>query len=507
MLVFERPSYTLFLCSQVCDNVNYQVLVAGKMKAIRLNLTLIIFGVASMILSSNVHAIALGKMRVDSTQLRPLRLQIDLGELQGIALESISAKVAGADQFRASGMTYQGWYSGLDLKVVQGGGRAVLQVRGKEPIYQEKLDLIFDVDFRSGRELAVYRVQIPEFSELPAKNSQESVNSRLIEPQETLYKIQVSGLNESSNSTDQMLTTQSQSIGIQKNAFRLSDAEQEALFRSQQQSDSGAITNKTSGQIQPAIALAQPDLGQDNAFRLSDAEEEALFRSQQQSDSGAITSKTSGQIQPAAALAQPDLGQENAIWVKPGQTLWRISINNSPSGVSVWQMLMALYKANPKAFRGGNISRLIAKSYLGIPDGGRLRSLSTAQSKAEYELLVGTRVTKPTMKRKPIIKPAIVKHIPQQPKIMIASVKPEDALLRIPISSSPEGVHQWQTLMALYKANPEGLMTMYTANPESFKDSDIRYVLTNSFLDLSTLDQLKVLSVVQSKIEPVEAQQ
>jgi pilus assembly protein FimV len=330
----------------------YRVLVAGKMKAMRLNLTLIIFGVASMILSSNVQAIALGKMRVDSTQLRPLRLQIDLGELQGFALESISAKIAGADQFRASGMTYQGWYSGLDLKVIQGGGsRAVLQVRGKEPIYQEKLDLIFDVDFRGGREIAVYRLQLPEFNELAAKNSQESVNSRSIEPQEILYRTQVSGLNESSDSIDQMLTTQSQSIDTQKNSFRLSDAEEEALFRSQQQSDSGAITSKTSRQIQPAVALAQSDLG-----------------------------------------------QENAIWVKPGQTLWRISINNSPSGVSVWQMLMALYKANPKAFRGGDISRLIAKSYLGIPDGGRLRSLSTAQSKAEYELLVGTRITKPTIK-------------------------------------------------------------------------------------------------------------
>jgi FimV-like protein len=440
----------------------YRVLVAGKMKAIRLNLTLIIFGVASMILSSNVQAIALGKMRVDSTQLRPLRLQIDLGELRGITVESISAKIAGADQFQATGMTYQGWYSGLDLKVVEGSGHAVLQVRGKEPIYQEKLDLIFDVDFRGGRELARYRVQIPEFSELPAKNSQESVNSRSIEPEEILYRTQVSGLNESSDSTDQMFTTQSHSLSI--------DA-------------------------------------QENAFSLSDAEEEALFRSQQLSDSGAITSKTSEQIQPVVALAQPDLGQENAIWVKPGQTLWRISVNNSRSGVSVWQMLMALYKANPKAFRGGDISRLIAKSYLGIPDGGRLRSLSTAQSKAEYDSLVGTRVTKPTIKQKPIIKPAIVKQIPQQPKIMSASVKPEDALLRIPISSSPEGVHQWQTLMTLYKANPEGLMTMYTANPESFEESDIRYVLTNSFLDLSTLDQLKVLSVVQSKIEPVEAQQ
>jgi FimV-like protein len=437
------------------------------MKATRWKRTLIIFGIASMILSSNVQAIALGPMRIDSTQLRPLRLQINLVDVQGILPESISAKVAEPDQFRISGLTYQPWFSSLDVTVVEDGGQVVLQVRGEQPIYQENLDLIFDVNYWGGRLLAVYRVQLPEFNELAANTSKEAVKAESIEPQKILYKIQLPGFGESSDSSDQTLAQKRDAI-----------EDQEILYRLQQLPGSAVIASKKSRQIQPAVALVQPQ-----------------------------------QIKPTVVLVQPEQRRANTICVKPGYTLWRIAVNNSPYGVSVWQMLMALYKANPQGFKGGDIRHVISNRCLRVPSADQLRFLSTAQSKAEYDFLVGTPIAKPT-KVKVKVKhnhqhelPSTHSHEHKPTKINTASVKLDGTSLSIPINSNPEGVYQWETLMALYRANPEGLMALYRANPESFKQSDIRYVLANSYLDLPTLDQLKALSVVQSKIKPIEVQQ
>lgn len=54
--------------------------------------------------------------------------------------------------------------------------------------------------------------------------------------------------------------------------------------------------------------------------------------------------------------------------VKKGDTLARIATQNNPGGVSLQQMLIALYRANPDAFVDSNINRLRAGRILNLPD-------------------------------------------------------------------------------------------------------------------------------------------
>ena len=54
--------------------------------------------------------------------------------------------------------------------------------------------------------------------------------------------------------------------------------------------------------------------------------------------------------------------------VKKGDTLARIAAQTNPGGVSLQQMLIALYRANPDAFIGDNINRLRAGRILNVPD-------------------------------------------------------------------------------------------------------------------------------------------
>jgi FimV-like protein len=78
--------------------------------------------------------------------------------------------------------------------------------------------------------------------------------------------------------------------------------------------------------------------------------------------------------------------------VKPGQTLWRIAVNNTPKGISPWQTLISLYKVNPAAYRNNDIRQVLVNSRLRLPTVDELSSLTAKQAKAAYEVLVPTPV-------------------------------------------------------------------------------------------------------------------
>jgi pilus assembly protein FimV len=71
--------------------------------------------------------------------------------------------------------------------------------------------------------------------------------------------------------------------------------------------------------------------------------------------------------------------------VKQGDTLGRIAAETKPPAVSLDQMLVALLRANPSAFIGGNMNRLIAGSRLSVPSESQAQALSAADARREVQ--------------------------------------------------------------------------------------------------------------------------
>ena len=67
--------------------------------------------------------------------------------------------------------------------------------------------------------------------------------------------------------------------------------------------------------------------------------------------------------------------------IKRGDTLAKIAVSNKPEGVSLDQMLVALYKGNPEAFEGGNMNRLRAGKILTIPDAQSAAAVSNSEAR------------------------------------------------------------------------------------------------------------------------------
>ena len=68
--------------------------------------------------------------------------------------------------------------------------------------------------------------------------------------------------------------------------------------------------------------------------------------------------------------------------VRPGDTLGKIAASYKQEGVSLDQMLVGLYRANPQAFAGKNMNRLKAGQILSVPDAEAVRSAAGGNASA-----------------------------------------------------------------------------------------------------------------------------
>ncbi|MEX0140610.1 pilus assembly protein FimV [Massilia sp. LMS1-1-1.1] len=85
----------------------------------------------------------------------------------------------------------------------------------------------------------------------------------------------------------------------------------------------------------------------------------------------------------AAAEAAPAAAKKPAgeYKIKTGDTLSRIASELKPSGVSLDMMLVALYRANPDAFKGENMNRMQAGRILAVPGADTVRATGAAEAK------------------------------------------------------------------------------------------------------------------------------
>jgi pilus assembly protein FimV len=70
--------------------------------------------------------------------------------------------------------------------------------------------------------------------------------------------------------------------------------------------------------------------------------------------------------------------------VQQGETLRKIAAETQPEGVSLEQMLVGLYQANPDAFLGKNINRLKTGAILNVPDQATAAAIPEAEAKKVY---------------------------------------------------------------------------------------------------------------------------
>jgi len=89
---------------------------------------------------------------------------------------------------------------------------------------------------------------------------------------------------------------------------------------------------------------------------------------------------------PFSAPLYPEVLESSNYTVKSGDTLGAIAGRRTPSDVSLDQMMMALYRANPTAFINNNINRLKTGAVLKMPSADEARNISQTEARKEVRI-------------------------------------------------------------------------------------------------------------------------
>ncbi|QLI82906.1 FimV family protein [Chitinibacter fontanus] len=105
-------------------------------------------------------------------------------------------------------------------------------------------------------------------------------------------------------------------------------------------------------------------------------------------ESGQSAEATAKQSSESVASTSSQSAGGDAHKVKSGETLGSIARQVQPSGVSLEQVLVGLYKANPSAF-DGNMNRLKTGKILNVPAADQLKQTSKAEAVKEIQVQAG----------------------------------------------------------------------------------------------------------------------
>lgn len=87
---------------------------------------------------------------------------------------------------------------------------------------------------------------------------------------------------------------------------------------------------------------------------------------------------------PAPRIAAPSEGESTeskSVKVRSGDTLSAIAERNLQQGVALDQMIVGLYRANPRAFQGNNMNRLKSGVVLNVPSASQAQAVSSSEAR------------------------------------------------------------------------------------------------------------------------------
>ena len=120
--------------------------------------------------------------------------------------------------------------------------------------------------------------------------------------------------------------------------------------------------------------------------QLAEAEPEAVVAPLASGEAANADDQLQAAMLPDQTSDQVDQARPLALVSKPGDTLSSLAKAMPQEGVSLDQMLLGLYQANPQAFEAGNMNRLKAGQTLALPSPAELLATQAAAATAEVKL-------------------------------------------------------------------------------------------------------------------------
>ncbi|CAA6824633.1 MAG: FimV N-terminal domain-containing protein, partial [uncultured Thiotrichaceae bacterium] len=303
------------------------------MKKQALSLAVLVAG--SFPVASN--ALSLGDIRSNSSLNQPLRAKIELLSTSAQEAQQLQVRLAPNNVFSRVGVDRPAFLDSLRFRSATENGKPVILITSDAPIAEPFVNFLLEVSWPQGQLLKEYTVMLDP----PV----------LMQPGTALA------------GEEAAVRAEPRSTGVVSRPPAPSASPTQIAAAQQQQE-----------QRQRAAQQAQQ---QQRAARQEQAQQRQRAQQQQQ----AAQQRQNAQQQ--QRQAQPARNTSRTYRVRRGDTLFKVASRLRQPGINVDQMMMALYRANPGAFIGGNINGLKAGVVLRAPSAQAAKSSSRAQARRQ----------------------------------------------------------------------------------------------------------------------------
>ena len=274
--------------------------------------------------SLDAHALALGEINVFSALGQPFRAEVDVTQLSAQEANGLKAAIASQAGYKSAGVEYNPVVANIRVSVQKrANGKTFLRLTSPNPIYEPYLGIVVDTNWASGRVVRDFTVLLD-----PPESKRASAD---ITPAQT-------------------------SLPPVASAPAPRPAPAATAQPAPAVPDS---TNTAEGQAERDARVARAMAQANNTPAPAP---EAKARPGKRSKRERAEAAAQAPAEPAKATASGD-----QVSVKRGDTAGRLAAANLPANVSLDQMLVAMLRANPDAFIGGNVNRIRTGAVLTMP--------------------------------------------------------------------------------------------------------------------------------------------
>jgi pilus assembly protein FimV len=287
------------------------------------------------------NAAGLGNLNLMSGLGEPLNAEIELLSVKADELATIQAMIASEQAYAEQSLEKPSSHNGIKVEVAKNSrGEPILKLFSSQPMSDAFLDMLIQVEWPTGRLVKEYTVLLdpPGYEQKIATTP----TVKLPTPAQVLDK----------NNTEP--ATSEANSGDSKPEVKPAEVDTKPIAKMQE-----------TEQKQPATQVSSEQL----------AREKAKIN---------YKFKQNGDIKEKGASSGHEESQQTHATAR-GDTLYAIARANQPEGVSLEQMLVGLYQANPDAFINRNINQLKVGQILNVPSQESLEKISPTQAKRQYK--------------------------------------------------------------------------------------------------------------------------
>lgn len=368
--------------------------------------------------ASQVYALGLGNVTVESYLNQPLRVRIEVLQLGDTRLEDISVQMASVDDFARFNIERVGFLSDVRFRVEATDSGNYVLLTSNQIVREPYLSFILETRWPNGRLLSEHSILL----DLPVFEDQAPTDSQVRQPISPVLRApdsagQTSAPATTSAPTPSLATAPGASVApvLEPEIISPTEPEQESVPESvaveEQESEPTATQTTPESTPEPVAVAADPDSDDvdepveeitaeeepvSDTEQASPAEEIAVVDDETEADlddqtveaaSAAADADDSAEAEVAEEIAEPPVPEPQTIETietSDTDTLLDIAQQVRPdASVTLQQTMLAIQALNPDAFIEDNINRMRSGQVLRVPNREEIEATDAATAATE----------------------------------------------------------------------------------------------------------------------------